>query len=65
MGITAIIAPIQNIDQELIQSDLIWMLSIALLILPLIFVNKKLVFGRFEGIVLIAVYIAFISRIFL
>ena len=65
MGITAIIAPIQNIDQELIQSDLIWMLSIALLILPLIFVNKKLVFGRFEGIVLIAVYIAFISRMFL
>ncbi len=65
MGITAIIAPIQNIDQELIQSDLIWMLSIAFLILPLIFVNKKLVFGRFEGIVLIAVYIAFISRMFL
>ena len=65
MGITAIIAPIDNIDQGLIQSDFLWMISIAFLILPLIFINKKFVFGRIEGIILIAAYIAFISRIFL
>lgn len=65
MGITAIIAPINNIDQGLIQSDLLWMISIAFLILPLIFINKKFVFGRIEGIILIGAYIAFISRIFL
>ena len=65
MGITAIIAPIDNIDQGLIQSDFLWMVSIAFLILPLIFINKKFVFGRIEGIILIAAYIAFISRIFL
>jgi cation:H+ antiporter len=65
MGITAIIAPIDNIDKGLIQSDFLWMISIAFLILPLIFINKKFVFGRIEGIILIAAYIAFISRIFL
>ena len=65
MGITAIIAPIDNIDQGLIQSDFLWMVSIAFLILPLIFINKKFVFGRIEGMILIAAYIAFISRIFL
>ena len=65
MGITAIITPIDNIDQGLIQSDFLWMVSIAFLILPLIFINKKFVFGRIEGIILIAAYIAFISRIFL
>ena len=65
MGVTAIIAPIDNIDQGLIQSDFLWMVSIAFLILPLIFINKKFVFGRIEGIILIAAYIAFISRIFL
>ena len=65
MGITAIIAPIDNIDKGLIQSDFLWMVSIAFLILPLIFINKKFVFGRIEGIILIAAYIAFISRIFL
>lgn len=65
MGITAIIAPIDNIDRGLIQSDFLWMISIAFLILPLIFINKKFVFGRIEGIILIGAYIAFISRIFL
>ena len=65
MGITAIIAPINNIDQGLIQSDFLLMVSIAFLILPLIFINKKFVFGRIEGIILIGAYIAFISRIFL
>ena len=64
MGITAIIAPITNVDQELIQSDFIWMLVIAFLILPLIFINKRYVFGRIEGIILISIYVAFISRIF-
>ena len=65
MGITAIIAPIDNIDRGLIQSDFLWMISIAFLILPLIFINKKFVFGRIEGIILIGAYIAFISRVFL
>jgi len=65
MGITAILAPIDNIDQKLIQSDSVWMLSIAFLILPLVFINKKFVFGRIEGVVLIIVYILFIGRIFL
>ncbi|MBL29756.1 MAG: hypothetical protein CMC81_00725 [Flavobacteriaceae bacterium] len=64
MGITAIIAPINNVDQELIQSDFIWMLVIAFLILPLIFINKRYIFGRIEGIILISIYVAFISRIF-
>ncbi len=65
MGITAILAPIDNIDQKLIQSDSLWMLSIAFLILPLVFINKKFVFGRIEGIFLIIAYIVFIGRIFL
>ncbi|MAH82494.1 MAG: hypothetical protein CMC21_04490 [Flavobacteriaceae bacterium] len=65
MGITAILAPIDNIDQKLIQSDSVWMLSIAFLILPLVFINKKFVFGRIEGIFLIIAYIVFIGRIFL
>ena len=62
MGITAILAPIDNIDQKLIQSDSLWMLSIAFLILPLVFINKKFVFGRIEGIFLIIAYIVFIEK---
>lgn len=64
IGVTVIIAPITNSDQEFVNNDLIWMISVAFLILPLLFLNKKLEFGRIEGIILIAIYLVFISKLF-
>ena len=64
IGITVIIAPITNLDQGFVNNDLIWMISVAFLLLPLLFLNKKLEFGRIEGIILIIVYIVFISKLF-
>jgi len=64
IGITVIIAPIANIDQGFIKNDLIWMISVAFLLLPLLFLNKKLEFGRIEGIVLIIIYLIFIGKLF-
>lgn len=64
IGITVILAPIRNLDQEFINNDLIWMVSVAFILLPLLFFNKKLEFGRVEGIILIIVYIVFISKLF-
>ena len=64
IGITVIIAPITNLDQGFVNNDLIWMISVAFLLLPLLFLNKKLEFGRIEGIILIVVYGVFISKLF-
>ena len=64
IGITVIFAPITNLDQEFINNDLIWMISVAFILLPLLFLNKKLEFGRIEGIILIVVYGVFISKLF-
>ena len=64
IGITVILAPITNLDQEFINNDLIWMISVAFILLPLLFLNKKLEFGRIEGIILIVVYGVFISKLF-
>lgn len=64
IGITVILAPITNLDQEFISNDLIWMISVAFILLPLLFLNKKLEFGRIEGIILIVVYAVFISKLF-
>ena len=64
IGITVILAPITNLDQEFINNDLIWMISVAFILLPLLFLNKKLEFGRIEGIILIVVYVVFISKLF-
>ena len=64
IGITVIIAPITNLDQGFVNNDLIWMISVAFLLLPLLFLNKKLEFGRIEGIILIIIYLVFIGKLF-
>ncbi len=64
IGITVIITPITNLDQGFVNNDLIWMISVAFLLLPLLFLNKKLEFGRIEGIILIIVYLVFIGKLF-
>ena len=64
IGITVIIAPITNLDQGFVNNDLIWMISVAFLLLPLLFLNKKLEFGRIEGVILIIIYLVFIGKLF-
>lgn len=57
IGITSIIKPIGVTDSQL-SFDFIWMLSIALILLPLLVIGKKMV--RFEGSILLILYIIFI-----
>ena len=64
IGITAILSPIYIMDEKLITSDLIWMLAIAILLLPLVFFPNKMKFGRQEGIILILFYMFYIARLF-
>ena len=64
IGITAMLSPIYIVDEKLITSDLIWMLSIAILLFPLVFFPNKMKFGRHEGIILILFYILYIARLF-
>ncbi|MBC9795187.1 calcium/sodium antiporter [Sinomicrobium weinanense] len=60
LGITAMITPIQAKDERLINSDLYWMLGIALLILPLVLMPKKMQLGRVAGILLLVSYTVFV-----
>lgn len=60
LGITSIITPIRVNDLHIISHDIYWMLAIALVILPLCFVPKKLTFGLKEGILLFITYVFFI-----
>lgn len=63
IGITGILSPIVISDIGLIDSDLIWMLSLAFLILPLVFFPNKMKFGRIEGVVLLLFYAFFINKL--
>lgn len=60
LGITAIITPIKVVDQGLLSNDIFWMLGISFLILPLVFIPKALRLGRRDGLILLAVYLAFV-----
>ncbi|MEN8805263.1 MAG: calcium/sodium antiporter [Wenyingzhuangia sp.] len=60
LGISSIITPIRVKDLHIVSHDLYWLLAVAGVILPLCFLPKRLTFGFKEGIVLLAIYCAFI-----
>lgn len=60
LGITAMITPIKLVDQRLLTNDIFWMLGISFMILPLVFLPRGLRLGWRDGLILLAVYIAFV-----
>ena len=60
LGITAIITPIELRDTDLLQYDIFWMLGISFLVLPLVFLPKRLRLDWKAGTVLLALYVAFV-----
>ena len=62
IGITAMINPIA-VSEITIHTDLIWMIAIALVLLPMMLIGKKL--GRFKGVLLLSSYLLYISLLLL
>ncbi len=63
IGLTAMITPIHVIDIKVFD-NMYWMLAIAAVLLPLIFIPKKFEIGRVKGALLLAAYIVFIFLAF-
>ncbi len=64
LGITSMITPIKIVDQNLLTSDIFWMLGIALLLLPLNFIPVKMKLSWKEGLILLSLYLLFIYKLF-
>jgi len=60
LGITSIITPIRVMDKGLLTSDIFWMIGIAFLILPLVFIPKGLRLNWRDGLVLVSIYVTFV-----
>ena len=60
MGLTVIVTPIQVGDSGMLTNDIWWMLTISLMILPLVFLPRKMRLGRLEGVILLSLYILFL-----
>ena len=62
LGITAMVTPVSVMDSKLVSVDLYWMLGISFLILPMIFLPKKMRLDQKEGLILLVIYTIFIYQ---
>ena len=60
MGLTSIITPVMVGDAGMLTNDIWWMMGISLLILPLVFLPKRMRLGHLDGIILFSVYLYFL-----
>jgi cation:H+ antiporter len=61
LGLTGIVQPI-GVEENVISWDLLWMLGIALLLLPMMIISRKV--GRLSGVVLLVIYVSYIYSLF-
>jgi cation:H+ antiporter len=61
LGLTGIVQPI-GIEENVISWDLLWMLGLAILLLPMMVFRRKV--GRLSGALLLLIYIAYIYSLF-
>lgn len=60
LGITSIITPVAVKDMELLTNDIFWMLGVSFLLLPLVFMLKKMRLNWKSGILLLTLYVTFV-----
>ena len=62
LGLTSIITPISVVDDRLLTNDILWMLAIAFIVLPLVFIPKGLRLNWKDGLLLLVFYVFFIFQ---
>ncbi|HYW96817.1 MAG TPA: sodium:calcium antiporter, partial [Bacteroidales bacterium] len=63
LGITAMIKPI-HISQIMVNMDILWMLGISLLLFLLLIPLRKAILSRFDGLILLLIYVFYIYLVF-
>lgn len=61
LGLTAMVKPIP-IEDIVMSWDVLWMIGIALLLLPMMIIHRKV--GRFSGVILLGIYVTYIITLF-
>lgn len=65
LGLTALITPIYVKSAEILTNDIFWMIGFAFILIPLAFLPRRYILGRYKGFLLIAGYAIFVSMAFL
>lgn len=64
LGLTAIIKPIPVTENQILTSDIFWMLGFVLILMPLIFLPKQMQISRYKGLIILAAYCVFVFLAF-
>ncbi|MEP5339612.1 MAG: calcium/sodium antiporter [Algibacter sp.] len=64
LGITAMVKPIPVTEPQILSSDIFWMLGFSAILIPLIFLPKRLQISRFKGFFLVIGYGIFMFLVF-
>lgn len=64
LGVTSIIHPIRVNDASLLTTDIWWMAALSFLLLPLMYLFHKGCIGRFEGFILLSIYVCCMYLLF-
>ncbi len=64
LGLTAIIKPIPVTEPQILSSDIFWMLGFSAILIPLIFIPKRLQISRLKGFFLVIGYGVFMFLVF-
>ncbi|MFV0565213.1 MAG: calcium/sodium antiporter [Flavobacteriaceae bacterium] len=64
LGLTAIIKPIPVTEPLILSRDIFWMLGFAFILLPLVFLPKRLVITKAKGFVIVLAYAVFMYVLF-
>lgn len=65
LGLTALIQPIHLQSQEVLSSDMIWMIGFALVLLPLVFLPPTFKLSRYKGGFIFLAYLVFLAITFI
>jgi len=64
LGVTALIQPIAAKSDQVLGSDIWWMIGFSAILIPLAFIPKKFEIGRIKGVFIVIAYLAFLILAF-
>ena len=65
LGLTSLVKPIAVTEPQILSSDIFWMLGFAAVLLPMIFIPKRMEISRFKGFFLVLGYSIFMVFVFM
>ncbi len=65
LGLTALVKPINVTEPQILTNDIFWMLGFAAVLIPLIFIPKRMQISRYKGFFLVLGYSIFMVFVFM